>query len=193
MSKHRTYEDKVKRLSQSRLATPLYAYGFESLIMIPNDNPRFNQFFGIARIFKISRGDAFDVITVAFGVLNKVRDILVTDNFARRQLLTLKKGQYALIFGEAHLVYRETTTGHKVAKWEFMSRLNLGMYVPKVADFKQHKKDIDDGIEVEQCEDISTTMSEHYKPIIDSILSFSQNDLVRDGIKADTEGDDYEY
>lgn len=89
--------------------------------------------FGIMR--KAIKGEKFDIIRVNFGS-GVQREILVVDNHARRQIHTLKQGQYMLFVGKM----RNMTYNHREGKY-FIADMLQGMYVPKILDIK--RSDID--------------------------------------------------
>lgn len=59
----------------------------------------YRQVYGVGRIYRISKGEKFDVVYMGYGLSRKWRKIIVMDNFARRQIMTLKKGHIASFYG----------------------------------------------------------------------------------------------
>ena len=97
----------------------------------------YRQVWGVGRVRRISKGDKFDLVYISFGIEHKWKRIIVIDNFARRQIMTLKRGQICQVYG----VCRYFTTDVKLKGQQVKGqRLGLyakgiqGWYVPKVMD-----------------------------------------------------------
>lgn len=83
---------------------------------------------GIGLVKTIQKGEDFDLVGMDFG-RGYSREIYVKNNHARRQIYTLKKGQYAWFYGLMKL-YKEG----KKKKCCFYAKAFQGWYVPKNMD-----------------------------------------------------------
>lgn len=84
---------------------------------------------GVGRVKKIETGRHFDIITFNFG-RKYDRTIIVKDNQARRQIFTLKHGQYAWFYGYRKMYF------DKQRKVVFYAMALQGWYTPKNLDIK---------------------------------------------------------
>ena len=137
----------------------------ESIVFFNSTN-KTRQFFAIGRVRKIERGDKLDMVYVNLGLNNRLRAISVINNHARRQLLTLKVGQFALFYGEARR-YRIPSKDGKFyyKKWVFFPYMIQGMYVPNMMDVRKHEQELIENNEVEP------TMSEETKEMYEGIIN----------------------
>ena len=104
------------------------------------------QFFGWGKVWKIEHGEKFDIVCIQFGFDRKIRDVVVFDNHARRQILTLKKGQYCLCGGQAKMYLRssdDSPNAKRFKQWTFIAYMLQGMFVPTMFDVKKRNKDIE--------------------------------------------------
>lgn len=133
--------------------------GNESIIVFPKFSKTFSIFQGIGLVKRISRGEEFDVVYAVFGIhSNKTRPIVVIENRARRQILTLKCGQYAIFYGACVKRKKRATYTNKQGKsstvdtyyWELYAYMMQGFYVPKMFDIRKHAKDVLKGEEEEE-------------------------------------------
>ena len=95
--------------------------------------------FGIGEVIDIQIGNKFDLITMNFG-LHYNRQVFVKWNDARKQILTLKKGEYATFFGFRKDYYRPKKKDEKYQKAEvyFFAKQLQGWYVPKAMNRKSY-------------------------------------------------------
>lgn len=102
----------------------------ETLIFLgqPREENDFTICYGIGRVISIQKGEEFDLVGMDFG-RGWAREIYVKNNHARRQIYTLKKGQYAWFYGLMKC-YKEK--GRKKAC--FYAKAFQGWYVPKTMD-----------------------------------------------------------
>ena len=70
------------------------------------DNQRCTQYVAWGIVQKIEKGEEFDVVTMGFGQ-KFGRRIIVKDNFARRQIYTLKHNQIAMVVGDLQYYMKE--------------------------------------------------------------------------------------
>lgn len=83
---------------------------------------------GIGRVMTIQKGEEFDLVGMDFG-RGYTREVFVKNNHARRQIYTLKKGQYAWFYG-----LMKTYKIEKKIKCYFYAKAFQGWYVPKNMD-----------------------------------------------------------
>ena len=106
----------------------------ESIVFIHNmPDTKMCYFMGIGLVKMITKGKNFDVIKVMFGITKKERDVVVYHSRARRQILTLKTGQYGIFYGTAKLTYMkasEDEDGYFFKKYSLMAHTFLEPYMP---------------------------------------------------------------
>lgn len=83
---------------------------------------------GIGIVKKIQKGQDFDLVNMSFG-RGYSRAIIVKSNHARRQIYTLKRGQYAWFYGLLK-TYKENGKRHNI----FYAKAFQGWFVPKNMD-----------------------------------------------------------
>jgi len=148
---------------------PIYNLANESICMFPlfhKNNVAY--FFGIGLVMQISRGNEFDLVNMSFTAMgNKIRPVIVAGNNARRQLLTLKRGQYALVYGVAKKEWNKSADPNfkpvYYAKWRLYAYMIQGMYVPKMFDYKKNEEDIANGIEENQFDEMTDAQVQAYQ------------------------------
>ena len=86
---------------------------------------------GIGLVKVIQKGEEFDLVGMDFG-RGYTREIYVKNNHARRQIYTLKKGQYAWFYG----LMKCYKIGNSKKSCLFAKAFQ-GWYVPKNFDIKQ--------------------------------------------------------
>lgn len=94
----------------------------------PKEDKEYVVCVGIGIVRVIEKGEEFDLVGMDFG-RGWYREIYVKSNHARRQIYTLKKGQYAWFYG----LMRLYTIGKK-KKACFYAKAFQGWYVPKTMD-----------------------------------------------------------
>lgn len=96
------------------------------------------HFLAIGKVYRISHGNKFDIVTIRTKIrTNAMRDILVYDNLARRQIYTLKAGQWCTIFGLSVIDTKEVIVkGEKkvIPNRYYYAYSIQGHYVPKSFD-----------------------------------------------------------
>ena len=85
---------------------------------------------GVGKVNKVQKGNKFDLVTMFFGRIS--REIIVVNNHARRQIFTLKVGQYASFVGYA-TAYAEDGK----QKLQLYAKGLQGWFVPKTMDIKK--------------------------------------------------------
>lgn len=102
----------------------------ETLLFLgaPIEDNTMTMCLGVGLVKKIEKGEEFDVVGMDFG-RGFTRDIIVKNNHARRQIYTLKKGQYGSFYG-----YMKYYTKDKKTTCCFYAKAFQGWYVPKSVD-----------------------------------------------------------
>lgn len=135
-----------------------------------------HNFTGDGLVMKISRGEKFDIVTVMFGIGVKYRDVVVTHTRARRQILTLKRGQWARFGGMARL-YQEKTKpkeGYKSVlykKWYLFAYFLQGYYTPKMFDIRKRQEDIDNGEEIDYIDPLDKDKETQVDMVVQDIFN----------------------
>lgn len=130
------------------------------------------QFFGPCKVWSIERGDKFDVIQLQFGLDRQIRDVLVFNNHARRQLLMCKKGYWIIAFGEAKMYLRENSKNpkRKFRQWQYFAYALWSTGVPLMFDVKKQAKDIEQGIERDETVELTEKKEEFYTNLVNEIF-----------------------
>ena len=117
----------------------------ESLMLFSyayHNKKRYRLFYGIGKVYRVVKGEKQDLIYINFGVFKEKRTRLVVafENHARRQIMTLKRGQVCQVYG----VCRYFTTKINLRGVETKGvRLGLyaiainGWYVPTMFDIRK--------------------------------------------------------
>lgn len=121
-----------------------YLYG-ESLMLFgwqKYHGKKYRPFYGIGVVYRVVKGEKQDLVYVRFGPFNttKTRLVVVYHNHARRQTLTLKRGQCCQVYG----VCRYFTTDIKLngkdtkgLKLGLYATAIQGWYVPTMLDIRR--------------------------------------------------------
>lgn len=121
-----------------------YLHG-ESLMLFGNQTYHrrvYRPFYGIGIVYRVVKGDKFDLLYVRFGCFQnvKTRLVVVWHNHARRQTLTLKRGQCCQVYGICRYFTTEIelngvkTKGVKLGL--YATAIN-GWYVPTIMDIRK--------------------------------------------------------
>lgn len=112
-------------------------------------NKKFRQFYGVGTVYRIARGEKYDFVYINFGIepTHKLTMVSVIDNKARRQILTLKRGQICQVYGvscKANNTYKKEdgTYAKRLVNVYYAKGLN-GWYVPTMLDIKKLPKNED--------------------------------------------------
>lgn len=117
----------------------------ECLFILGTDltNTKYKMCFGVGKVYGVEHGKDLDVVKLNFGAKFH-RIIYVKDNRARRQIYTLKKGQYASFLGKIRMVKDNDTFKTIMFASGFQA-----WYVPKMLDIKNYDLDSIDEMEKE--------------------------------------------
>ena len=150
----------------------------ESIMLMPMSAGKFAHFVGWGFVVKVQRGTEFDVVRINFGKEGKKpRDIVVYENHARRQILTLKRGSVVEVFGKGLVVVETNPQGIKYRQWKLMAYgFNL-WYVPTAHDFK--KMTTDDEV-LEQVEPLTEETEKHFTDLLDKMFDSKKGDFEDD-------------
>ena len=138
-------------------------FAHESLMVMGNDNSLpFRWCMGVGTCTKIIKGNDFDLAYINFG-RNYGREIIVRDNHARRQLLTLKQGHLTSFLGKFN-IYKDKKDQLRVI---FYAIGFQDWYLPIAGDFKELKKEsvdlFDSQLSLEEEKDYSNFIDELIK------------------------------
>ena len=134
---------------------------------------RYRLFYGVGTVYRVVKGEKQDLIYINFGVFpeNQTKLVVAYDNIARRQVLTLKKGQPCQVYG----LCRYYTTEFETEDGRKLKRVRLGLYakgingwyVPTMMDIKKMptNEDVVDPSEKEE------ELLENFDDILDSFLN----------------------
>lgn len=109
---------------------------------------RYQPFYGIGIVYRVVKGDKQDLLYIRFGAFPfvKTRLVVVFSNHARRQLLTLKRGQPCQVYGICRqfsteiILHGKKTRGIKMGLYAIAVN---GWYVPTSLDIKKMPKNED--------------------------------------------------
>lgn len=142
----------------------VHCFKHETLFILgtPNDSAKRKFIVGIGRPIKIMKGQEFDMVKMDFGN-GCWRDIIVKSNHARRQIYTLKKGQYAWFYG-----FMTNYVDNGEFQTSLYARAFQGWFVPKNIDIKK----------IDPCEiDKLTEENESKINFIDELLKGESDEL----------------
>lgn len=126
---------------------------------------KYRLFYGVGKVYRIARGEKQDYVYINFGIFHtkKPRLVVVYDNQARRQIMTLKRGQVCQVYGLCRYIMSEVEFNNGQKK--FWRRLGLyasaiqGWYVPTMLDIKKMPTNNDIVPQSEKEEDLGETFS----------------------------------
>ena len=106
------------------------------------DNKKYRPFYGIGVVYRVVKGEKSDLIYINFGLFkeHKTRIVVAYENHARRQILTLKRGQVCQVYGMCRYFITDIEINGVKSKGV---RLGLyakgiqGWYVPTMLDIKR--------------------------------------------------------
>jgi len=172
MPKERTREE-LEKLKAQTMVFPTTSGTMEhlqdeSLMLFSysyHNKKRYRLFYGIGKVYRVVRGERQDLIYMNFGIFKdkKTRLVVVFDNHARRQIMTLKRGQVCQVYGLCR--YFTTTINLKGIETKGV-RLGLyayainGWYVPTVLDIRKMPVNADLVAPTEKEEEIQETFED---------------------------------
>lgn len=113
-----------------------------------SNNKNYRLCWGVGSVAKIEHGDKCDCVYMKFGLSKKFKQIIVIHNQARRQIMTLKRGQVATFYGMSKIwtFTYETPTGkhyskRKVVLYAFGFQ---AWYTPRAVEIKKEWGDNED-------------------------------------------------
>ena len=103
---------------------------------------KYRPFYGVGVVYRVVKGDKQDLVYVRFGPFNttKTRLVVVYHNHARRQTLTLKRGQVAQVYGICRYFTESIEINGRKAKGVRLglyATAILGWYVPTMLDIRK--------------------------------------------------------
>lgn len=129
----------IRNLVRCFRSETLFIFGVDS------QNTKYRWCLGVGRVCKIKQGENFDLLYLNFG-RKYAREIFVQYNHARRQLLTLKRGQLATFYGKFKIYADEEGKQHTV-----LYAIGLqAWYVPKALDIKQMDLETFEKVQLEE-------------------------------------------
>ena len=146
----------------------------ESLMLFSyawRNKKRYRLFYGIGKVYRVVKGEKQDLIYVNFGAFkeNKRRIVVAYENHARRQVMTLKRGQVCQVYG----ICRYFTTKIKLNGLETKGiKLGLyaiainGWYVPTMFDIRKMPTN-DDLVEPTEKEE---NLMDTFEDVLDQFL-----------------------
>ena len=126
---------------------------------------KYRLFYGVGVVYRVVKGEKQDLVYVRFGAFptTKIRLVVAYHNHARRQTLTLKRGQHCQVYG----ICRYFSFTKKVDNEEKrVLRLGLyataiqGWYVPSMLDIRKLPNNEDIVAPTEKEEEIQQTFDE---------------------------------
>lgn len=143
-------KDELNKLNQEEYITPTFAGNMEHLlnesIMLfgysLHNGKKYRLFYGIGIVYRVVKGDTQDLVYVNFGMFpqQKNRLVVVYENHARRQIMTLKRGQVCQVYGLCRTYTTEVEINgekKKGIRLGFYARAIQGWYVPTMLDIRR--------------------------------------------------------
>lgn len=133
---------------------------------------KFRPFYGIGIVYRVVKGEKSDLVYVNFGTFpdNPLRLVVVIENRARRQTLTLKRGQVCQVYGFCRFYTQKVMDNgveKKLIKLALFAKGLQGWYTPTALDIKRTpiNEDIDEPTEKEE------TLEERMENILDQFIN----------------------
>lgn len=141
--------ERKKTFHKGNLMLIPYIFNHERILCFSGSlaNQRSTQYVAWGVVQKIEKGKDFDVVTMTFGK-DFGRRIIVQDNFARRQIYTLKHNQIAQVVGELqYYAEKDEETGKYSHKTQMYAKGFLAFYTPKSMDVIKIEQNEEDDVE----------------------------------------------
>lgn len=167
-------------LVKPTISKEIYHLKGESLILFDysqRQGKSYRIFYGIGIVYRVVKGDKQDLVYINFGIFKerKTRLVVIYENHARRQLITLKRGQVCQVYG----VCRHYTTKINLNGVETKGmRLGLyataiqGWYVPTMFDIRKMPTNEDIVSPSEKEQDLINT----FEDVLDDFLNGTGED-----------------
>lgn len=140
---------KDQEFNLPKFSNLVHSFKWESLFAFGGYEkyPNCKQVFGFGWVEKIEKGDKFDIVKINFGRTSP-RTIVVISNRARRQIYTLKRGQYCIYLGH----YRVLKSKYREGEYDYLFYANAlqGLYVPKAVDIRNYDGEDEELMEKEE-------------------------------------------
>ena len=141
-------EEEIEKLNEGITQKPMHhmkveSFKDESIILMGYASYKGRKqrlFYGVGVVYRVVKGDKVDMVYINFGMFpnHTTRVVFVYENHARRQILTLKKGQVCHVYGMARYYRVKYDNGTKEAiKLGIYARALQGWYVPTMLDIKR--------------------------------------------------------
>ena len=139
---------------------------------------KYRPFYGIGVVYRVVKGDKQDLVYIRFGCFNtvKTRLVVVYHNHARRQILTLKRGQCCQVYGVCRYFKDDINLNGVKTKG---LRLGLyataiqGWYVPTMLDIRKLPTNEDLVSPTEKEQEIQKTFEE----VLDDFLNGEEEEI----------------
>lgn len=156
-------QDMVRTRKQVR------CFPHETLMIYDNDkfgNDSYRFVRGTGTVYKIIKGDKFDLVYIAFG--RTPHEIIVANNIPRRQLLTLKKGHLCEFYGK----FRFMTNKNGNKQIVFYALGLMDWFTPIAADFKKVELEAK---ETNLYENMTDDKAKEFKTAIEEYIQEKEN------------------
>lgn len=132
----------------------------------------YRLFYGIGVVYRVVKGEKIDMVYINFGIFKsiKTRVVVTYDNHARRQLMTLKRGQVCQVYGLCRYYKTDCEINgekKKGIRLGLYAKAILGWYVPTMLDIKKMpiNEDLVNATEGEK------KLEETFEEVLDSFLN----------------------
>ena len=163
-------DDRKKVYHKGNLMLVPYIFNHERILAFSGslENQKSTQYVAWGVVNKIEKGEEFDIVTMRFGQ-NFGRRIIVKDNFARRQIYTLKHNQIAMVVGDfQYYTVKNEETGKIEQRTQLYAKGFLAFYTPRSMDVIKIEQNEEDDVE-EIRDDLKDQMT-----YIDSLIKGGQ-------------------
>ena len=147
----------------------------ETLMIYDNckwNGKEYKPFYGIGVVYRVVKGEKQDLVYIRFGCFPniKVRVMFCYENHARRQILTLKRGQVCQVWGICRYYQSDIwlngvkTKGIKLGL--FPKGIN-GWYTPTMMDIRK----MPDNEDIQEPTDKEVDLQKRFESILDEFLN----------------------
>ena len=126
---------------------------------------KYRPFYGIGVVYRVVKGEKFDLIYINFGLFkeHKTRLVVAYENHARRQIMTLKRGQVCQVYGMCRYFTTEVEVNgvkSKGVRLGLYAKAIQGWYVPTMLDIRKMPTNEDLVAPSEKEEEVQKTFEE---------------------------------